>query len=129
MSVSATLLPSTSAMTPPMSTAAPEGQEGDGLVLAADEGHRALEDHVGDLLHRGRAGVGAQDRPGEVEGEGDRGQAGCRNHPDDELHESSDVGRQAWPLPFPSVAAAGRSVTRKRRRNARWAPASEAAVW
>ncbi len=68
-------------MTRPMTTAPPTASRRDGLVLATDEGDRALEDRPGDVLHRLRPGVGAKDVPGEVEGEGDRGDPGERDHP------------------------------------------------
>ena len=79
-----------------MTTAPPMRQQGDGLVLAADEGDRALEDRPGDVLHRRRAGIGAKDVPGEVEGERDRGEPCDRDHPQDglELHGSSECGRR-----------------------------------
>ncbi len=73
-----------------------EGEQADGPILATDEGDRALIDRAGDVTHRVGAGIGSQDVPREVEGEGDRGKAGERDHPQDglELHGSSECGRR-----------------------------------
>ena len=72
-----------------------ERQQTDGLVLAPDEGDRALEDHPPDLLHRLGAHVAVQDVVRKVEGECDGQQARDGDHPGDrlELHQSSECHR------------------------------------
>ncbi len=58
-----------------------EGQQGDGRVLAADEGDRTLEDGAGHVLHGLGALVATQDVTGEVEREEDRDDARDRDDP------------------------------------------------
>ena len=52
-----------------------KGEDRDRLVLPTQEGHRAFEDPVRDVLHLARAGISSQDVPGQIGGEGDRRQA------------------------------------------------------
>ena len=67
---------------------ADEGQQGDGHVLAADEGDGTLEDGAGDVLHGLRALVATEHVTGQVEREEDRGDARDR---DDPLQRRSDL--------------------------------------
>src|SRR3990170_3506462 len=59
-----------------------DGQHRDGAVLTSEEGHRPLEDHGGDVLHLGGAGITAEDVPGQPEGEEYGGEAGGGDQPD-----------------------------------------------
>ena len=96
MSVSATSGPSTMAMTRPITTAPPMASRP--MVRYWRRMKATAPSKIVPAMSciAVGAGIGAQDVPGEVEGEGDRGDTGDRDHPDDglELHGSSECGRR-----------------------------------